>query len=343
MSPRTNVVDEKQYELCHNTTDLKTHVVIAGYGTARTTVSFLRKFAWECLIVDEGQALKNDKSDLFQELCTLNVQHRIILSGTPLQNNIRELFNIMQYLHSQHPHVTNIRFLDPTQFHAQEMEEQYEQLDEQRVREIHAMLRPRFLRRTKADVLTFLPSKSEIIIPLSMSSVQKELYKSIVSQNSDLMKAITRRVDQGQTAKSNVPKLQNILMQLRKCLAHPFVQAPDLEDRNVGREQEQRALVEASGKLSFLAKILPKLKERGHRVLIFSQFLDMLDLLEDFLADIGFSYGRLDGSTATLERQHMIDEFNSPESTMDCFLLSTRAGGAGINLGIFRLVGRLLM
>ena len=179
--PPNTLVNEKQYELCHNTTDLKAHVVITGYGTARTTVSFLRKFAWECLIVDEGQALKNDKSELFQELCTLNVQHRIVLTGTPLQNNIRELFNIMQYLHSQHPHVTNIRFLDPTQFHAQEMEEQYEQLDEQRVREIHAMLRPRFLRRTKADVLTFLPSKSEIIIPLSMSSVQKELYKSIVS------------------------------------------------------------------------------------------------------------------------------------------------------------------
>jgi len=215
------------------------------------------------------------------------------------------------------------------------MEEEYEELDEQRVREIHAMLRPRFLRRTKADVLTFLPSKSEIIIPLSMSSVQKELYKSIVSQNSDLMKAITRRADKNQTtAKSTIPKLQNILMQLRKCLAHPFVQAPDLEDRNVGKEQEQRALVEASGKLSFLARILPKLKERGHRVLIFSQFLDMMDLLEDFLTDIGLSYRRLDGSTATLQRQHMIDEFNSPESTVDCFLLSTRAGGAGINLGI---------
>lgn len=76
--------------------DLKAHVVITGYGTARTMVSFLRKFHWECLIVDEGQALKNDKSELFQELCTLNVQHRIILTGTPLQNNIRELFNIMQ-------------------------------------------------------------------------------------------------------------------------------------------------------------------------------------------------------------------------------------------------------
>lgn len=132
--------------------------------------------------------------------------------------------------------------------------------------------------------------------------------------------------------KSSVPKLQNTLMQLRRCLAHPFIQAPDLEDRTVGAEQEKRALIEASGKLSFLAKILPKLKEHGHRVLIFSQFLDMLDLLEDFLTSIEFQYGRLDGSTATIDRQHMIDEFNSPNSTMDCFLLSTRAGGAGINL-----------
>lgn len=78
--------------------DLKAHVVITGYGTARTTISFLRKFEWECLIVDEGQALKNDKSELFRELCSLHVHHRVILTGTPLQNNIRELFNIMQYL-----------------------------------------------------------------------------------------------------------------------------------------------------------------------------------------------------------------------------------------------------
>src|SRR5271154_6622650 len=114
------------------------------------------------------------------------------------------------------------------------MEEQYEELDEQRVREIHAMLRPRFLRRTKADVLTSLLPKSEIIIPLSMSSVQKELYKSIVSQNPNLLKAITTRFEKGQQApKSANPKLQNILMQLRKTLAHPFVQAPGLEDRTV--------------------------------------------------------------------------------------------------------------
>jgi chromodomain-helicase-DNA-binding protein 4 len=93
----------KEYELCRPTSplDLKAHVVITGYGTARTTVSFLRKFEWECLIVDEGQALKNDKSELFQELCTLKVQHRIILTGTPLQNNIRELFNLMQYVPSR--------------------------------------------------------------------------------------------------------------------------------------------------------------------------------------------------------------------------------------------------
>jgi len=302
--------------------DLKAHVVVTGYNTARTTISFLRKYEWECLIVDEGQALKNDKSDLFKDLCTLNVHHRLILTGTPLQNNIRELFNIMQ-------------FLDPSQFHASELEEKYEELDEERVREIHTMLRPRFLRRTKADVLSFLPPKSEIIVPLSMSSVQKELYKSIVSQNPDLMKAITLRAQKGaESAKAAAPKLNNILMQLRKCLSHPFIQSPALEDRTVDAEQAQRALIEGSGKLTFLAKILPKLKERGHRVLIFSQFLDMLDLLEEFLPNIGFRAGRLDGQTDTTYRQHLIDEFNAPDSELDCFLLSTRAGGAGINLGL---------
>ena len=187
--------------------------------------------------------------------------------------------------------------------------------------------------------MTSLPPKSEIIIPVSMSSVQKELYKSIISQNPELLKAITRRAEKGgPAAKSVQPKLANILVQLRKCLAHPFVQAPSLEDRTVGPEAEMRALVEGSGKLNFLAKVLPKLRERGSRVLIFSQFLDMLDILEDFLTGCGMRFGRLDGSTATVERQHMIDEFNSSESTLDCFLLSTRAGGAGINLGTRELL-----
>jgi chromodomain-helicase-DNA-binding protein 4 len=191
------------------------------------------------------------------------------------------------------------------------------------------------LRRVKADVMKSLPPKSEIIVPVSMSSVQKELYKSIISQNSELMKAITKRAEKGQSGtKSAQPKLANILMQLRKALAHPFVQAPSLEDTSLGAEAQARAMIEGSGKLTFLAKVLAKLKERGSRVLIFSQFLDMLDLLEEFLMGIGMRYARLDGSTATVTRQHMIDEFNSPESTLDCFLLSTRAGGAGINLGI---------
>jgi chromodomain-helicase-DNA-binding protein 4 len=183
-----------------------------------------------------------------------------------------------------------------------------------------------------------MPPKNEIIIPLSMPTVQKELYKSIVSQNSDLMKAITMRTEHGKSAtKSFQPKLSNILVQLRKCLAHPFVQSSALEDRNVDKEQSHRALVEASGKLTFLAKLLPKLKEHGHRILIFSQFLDMLNVLEDFLNGIAFRYGRLDGSTATTDRQTLIDEFNSESSSLDCFLLSTRAGGAGINLGILVL------
>jgi chromodomain-helicase-DNA-binding protein 4 len=194
--------------------------------------------------------------------------------------------------------------------------------------------RPRFLRRVKADVLTSLPPKSEIIVPVTMSSVQKQLYKSIISQNPELMKAITKRAEKHESGtKTAQPKLANILMQLRKCLAHPFVQAPALEDRSVGPEAEMRALVEGSGKLSFLAKVLPKLKERGSRVLIFSQFLDMLDLLEEFLRGCGMKFGRLDGNTATVDRQHMIDDFNAAESDLDCFLLSTRAGGAGINLG----------
>jgi chromodomain-helicase-DNA-binding protein 4 len=298
--------------------DIKAHVVIASYESIVEEKAHrsLQKVPWAGLIVDEGQRLKSDKTQMYDALSKLRIQFRVLLTGTPLQNNARELFNLLQFLDSK--------------IDAHTLETKYETLTQENVPELHEMIRPFFLRRTKAQVLTFLPPMAQIILPVTMSVVQKKVYKSILSKNPRLMKAIFSR--DGQVATKERHNLNNILMQLRKTLCHPFVYSREIEDRSHEAAVSHRNLVEASSKLQLLSIMLPKLQERGHRVLIFSQFLDNLDIIEDFLDGLGLQHRRLDGNISSLEKQKRIDEFNAPDSPYFAFLLSTRAGGVGINL-----------
>lgn len=170
---------------------------------------------------------------------------------------------------------------------------------------------------------------AQIILPVTMTVIQEKLSKSILAKNPQLIRAVfandkMKSKDRG--------SLNNILMQLRKCLCHPFMYSEAIEERHHDPSVLHRNLVEASAKLLLLEIMLPKLKERGHRVLIFSQFLQQLDILEDFLAGMGFQFRRLDGAMSSLEKQRRIDAFNAPDSPLFAFLLSTRAGGVGINL-----------
>lgn len=175
-----------------------------------------------------------------------------------------------------------------------------------------------------------LPPMAEIIVPVSMTKVTRKLYKSIFLRDTGLLKSILGRAGSGKNTER--AKLSNILMQLRKCLCHPFLYSDDVEEKVDDPEISHKNLVEASAKLGFLNLILPKLKEGGHRVLLFSQFLGMLDIVEDFLDGIGLKHTRLDGAVSTQERQKRIDAYNAPKSELFAFLLSTRAGGVGINL-----------
>jgi len=303
----------------HSSKALRCHVVVTSYDAAQDEEfrKVFRGVHWAALIVDEGQRLKNDSNLLYGALNVLKIPFKVLLTGTPLQNNPRELFNLLQ-------------FLDPS-YNAQALEEEYSELTKENVPSLHNMLRPFFLRRTKADVLTFLPGIAQIIVPVSLTILQKKLYKSILAKNPELIKSImgARNGSLKQTERAN---LNNILMQLRKCLCHPFVYSREIEEKTRDPIVSHRNLVDASSKLRLLEIMLPKLQERGHRVLIFSQFLDMLDMVEDFLDGLGLYYQRLDGSMGSLQKQKRIDEFNAPGSPLFAFLLSTRAGGVGINL-----------
>ena len=307
-----------KYELFpEGSKDLSCHIVVTSYDAAadENCRRFFRSVPWQGLIVDEGQRLKNDKNLLYSALVAMKCPFRILLTGTPLQNNQRELFNLLQ-------------FLDDS-YNAARLEVEYANLDRDKITQLHDMIRPFFLRRTKAQVLTFLPPMAQIILPVSMSTVQKKLYRTILAKSPDLVKAI---FSSGNLKQNERASLNNILMQLRKCLCHPFVYSRSIEERTPDHALSHRNLVDASSKLKILEVLLPKLQEHGHRVLIFSQFLDMLDIVEDFFEGMAMRYQRLDGSISALQKQTRIDEFNAPDSPLFAFLLSTRAGGVGINL-----------
>jgi chromodomain-helicase-DNA-binding protein 4 len=307
-----------EYELFPNRTrEMKAHVVIMSYDSAQDdhTKQLFKGVHWIGMVVDEGQRLKNDENLLYGALQSMRIPWRLLLTGTPLQNNKRELFNLLQ-------------FIDPSK-NAERLDAQYAELTKDNISELHEMIKPYFLRRTKAKVLKFLPPMAQIILPVSMSIVQEKLCKSIMERNPELIRAIFANTKLKTNERSS---LNNILMQLRKCLGHPFLYSGAVEDKSVDQETMHRNLVEASSKLVLLDQMFPKLHERGHRVLIFSQFLGMLDIVEDFLTGIGLKYHRLDGNVSSLERQKRIDSFNEPGSDYFAFLLSTRAGGVGINL-----------
>lgn len=296
---------------------MRAHAVIMSYDSAqdpRTMVLF-KSVHWAGLVVDEGQRLKNDENLLYLALRSMRIPFRLLLTGTPLQNNKRELFNLLQ-------------FIDESQ-DAMKLDEEFQVLDKVNLPKLHEKIRPYFLRRTKAGVLKFLPPMAQIILPVTMTVIQEKLSKSIMAKNPQLIQSMFANSKINRKERGS---LNNILMQLRKCLCHPFLYSEAIEERHRDPTVMHRNLIEASAKLLLLEVMLPKLKERGHRVLIFSQFLGQLDIIEDFLNGMGFGFRRLDGQISSLEKQRRIDAFNAPDSPLFAFLLSTRAGGVGINL-----------
>nr|CAB3463895.1 unnamed protein product [Digitaria exilis] len=177
------------------------------------------------------------------------------------------------------------------------------------------VLRPFLLRRKKDEVEKYLPVKTQVILKCDMSAWQKAYYEQVTSRE---------RVALGSGLRSKA--LQNLSMQLRKCCNHPYL---FVEHYNMYQREE---IVRASGKFELLDRLLPKLQRAGHRVLLFSQMTKLLDVLEIYLQMYNFKYMRLDGSTKTEERGRLLADFNKKDSEYFMFLLSTRAGGLGLNL-----------
>ncbi|XP_075461078.1 chromodomain-helicase-DNA-binding protein 5 isoform X3 [Ascaphus truei] len=293
---------------------IKFHVLLTSYELITIDHAILGSIEWACLVVDEAHRLKNNQSKFFRVLNSYKIDYKLLLTGTPLQNNLEELFHLLNFL-------TPARFNNLDGF----LEEFADISKEDQIKKLHDVLGPHMLRRLKADVFKNMPAKTELIVRVELSQMQKKYYKFILTRNFEALNS---------KGGGNQVSLLNIMMDLKKCCNHPYLfpvaamEAPVLPNGSY----DGSALVKSSGKLMLLQKMLRKLKDGGHRVLIFSQMTKMLDLLEDFLENEGYKYERIDGGITGGLRQEAIDRFNAPGAQQFCFLLSTRAGGLGINL-----------
>ncbi|GLV35654.1 Imitation SWI [Carabus blaptoides fortunei] len=287
-------------------------VCVTSYEMVIKEKSVFKKFNWRYMVIDEAHRIKNEKSKLSEILREFKTTNRLLLTGTPLQNNLHELWALLNFLL---PDVFNSADDFDAWFNTNQCLG-----DNALIERLHAVLKPFLLRRLKAEVEKRLKPKKEIKVYVGLSKMQREWYTKVLMKDIDVVNG---------AGKIEKMRLQNILMQLRKCTNHPYL----FDGAEPGPPYTtDEHLVYNCGKMVILDKLLPKLKEQDSRVLIFSQMTRMLDILEDYCYWRQYAYCRLDGQTAHEDRQRQINEFNEPDSSKFLFMLSTRAGGLGINL-----------
>jgi len=302
-------------------------VMITSYEIVIRDVKELRAMRWKFVIIDEGHRLKNMNCRLIRELknlCGTSECNRLLLTGTPLQNNLTELWSLLNFLlPAIFDDLDSFQAWFDFDFSKENNEEKVLQgeLQHSVVSKLHQILRPFLLRRLKADVELLIPPKVEYILFAALSEWQQAIYKEV------LAKSFTTHDARGKEV-----RLNNVLMQLRKCCNHPYLfEWPT--DEATGAPAVNEVIVSASGKMMLLDRIMTRLfQEGGHKVLIFSQMTKMLDILEDYLSLRGYSFRRLDGTMSSDERLQGMRDFQDTDNEIDVFLLSTRAGGLGVNL-----------
>ncbi|CAO4370074.1 unnamed protein product [Caenorhabditis nigoni] len=290
----------------------KFDVLCTTYEMMLKVKTQLRKLNWKYIIIDEAHRIKNEKSKLSETVRELNSQNRLLITGTPLQNNLHELWALLNFLL---PDIFTSSEDFDSWFSSEAMSGNIDL-----VQRLHKVLQPFLLRRIKSDVEKSLLPKKEVKVYVGLSKMQREWYTKILLKDIDVING---------AGKVEKARLMNILMHLRKCVNHPYLF--DGAEPGPPYTTDQH-LVDNCGKMVVLDKLLSRLQEQGSRVLIFSQFSRMLDLLEDYCWWRKYEYCRLDGSTAHVDRTAAIEAYNAPDSKKFIFMLTTRAGGLGINL-----------
>ncbi|CAH1967289.1 unnamed protein product [Acanthoscelides obtectus] len=314
----------------------KFNVLLTTYEYIIKDKGVLSKVPFKYMIIDEGHRMKNHHCKLTQVLNTHYLApYRLLLTGTPLQNKLPELWSLLN-------------FLLPSIFKSCSTFEQWfnapfattgekVELNEEEtiliIRRLHKVLRPFLLRRLKKEVESQLPDKVEYIIKCDMSGLQRVLYQHMQSKGV----LLTDGSEKGSKSKGGAKALMNTIVQLRKLCNHPFM-FPSIEEKYCDHVGIAGGIISgpdtyrASGKFELLDRILPKLKTTNHRVLLFCQMTQLMTIMEDYLNWRGFKYLRLDGTIKSEDRGDLLKKFNDPSSEYFLFLLSTRAGGLGLNL-----------
>ncbi|KAM9360072.1 SWI/SNF-related matrix-associated actin-dependent regulator of chromatin subfamily A containing DEAD/H box 1A [Symphorus nematophorus] len=341
--------------------DVEFNVIVTTYNLAignDNDRSLFRKLRLKYAVFDEGHMLKNMNSLRYRHLMAINAEHRLLLTGTPLQNNLLELMSLLNFIM---PSMFSSSTTQLSKMFSMKSHEEQSRFERDRISQAKLIMKPFILRRVKSEVLKQLPAKEEKVESCSMSEKQQALYQTLFKK----LKSSTN---------GEKRELCNVMMQLRKMANHPLLHrqyytteklkamsklmlkepthfdadaALIQEDMEVMSDFELHRLCQQyssissyqlendllldSGKFNHLTELLASLKNKGDRVVLFSQFTMMLDIVEVLLKHLKHRYVRLDGSTPIADRIVLIDEFNT-DTDIFVFLLSTRAGGLGINL-----------
>nr|CCC89438.1 putative transcription activator [Trypanosoma congolense IL3000] len=295
--------------------NIKYDIVVTTYEMVFGELNLMKKIPWQYLIVDEAHKLKNDESRAHSTLDAVHSNYRLIITGTPLQNDLRELWALLH-------------FLAPRLFNDSDSFESWfdtvsGQQDSEALTNMHRILLPLMLRRLKSEVGTGIPPKKEIYVSCKLTKLQKRLYMQVLAKDADVI---------NKNVIGSLKGLSDVLMNMRKVINHPYMMQGVEEGPPFVTDER---LVKYSGKMMLLDKLLHRLlrdENEKHKVLIFSQFTTMLDILEDYCTMRGFKICRIDGGTSLYNRNSQMAAFNAPNSDRFIFLLSTRAGGVGINL-----------
>lgn len=314
-----------KYEVwCENegkrTKIVKPDVVLSSFEHVMRDASFFQGIEWESMIIDEAHRMKGTKGATRTAIAGIPCQWILLLTGTPIQNNVRELYGLLNLLEPS-------RYDDEDDF-LDRFGRDTSAMTPEQVKDLQNALKPLLLRRMKEDVET-LPEKEECIIWVQLTNEQRAYYRAIFE----------KQIGTLMSGSKYVPALRNVAMELRKVCCHPFLcdgVEDDMKERRKQRGEvkldDLEMLTSSCGKMQLLHKFLPKLRQEKRKVLIFSQFTIMLDVLEDYIHHMNYPVERIDGNTSSRDRQAAIDRFSQDGNDGFLFLLSTKAGGQGITL-----------
>ena len=282
-------------------------LVIASYGLLQLEAASFAKVQWHTIVLDEAQAIKNNATKRSQAVMALAGDFRMVATGTPLENHLGELWNLFRFINPGLLGTSDqfaLRFSGPIEKAQDKRAEAGARL------RLRRLIQPFILRRTKAQVLAELPSRTEIVLPVELTAEETALYESLRRDALDKLASIDAPAGQ-----KSIQILAE-MMKLRRACCNPQLVAPELKL--------------ASSKLAVFARLLDELLENRHKVLVFSQFVDHLSLIRQLLDARAIRYQYLDGATPMQERKKRVDAFQSGDG--DVFLISLKAGGVGINL-----------